>query len=301
MGGLPVQVDTEGLGEPARTLVEKISEAISGIARPWQIRRVARAKADEITILAQAEIAAEVIRAAGQMEITEVQRRAMARFFVEEGMRQENIETITRKALPNVNKDAKPEEMENDWIVHFFDRSRLTSDEDMQVLWARVLAGQANAPGGYSKRTVDILATMEKADAVLFTKLCGFAIRIDGTYPLVYDTHHELYASQGITFDNLAHLEALGVIRFDHLAGFVRRGLGHEGYVDYFGTPLWIGFEKPENNELDVGKVLLTPPGRQLATVCSPEPVDGFANYLREKWKRLGYRVEPGEAGGDAS
>ena len=44
----------------------------------------------------------------------------------------------------------------------------------MQILWARVLAGEANAPGTYSKRTVNLLSDFDKSDAELFTKLCGF-------------------------------------------------------------------------------------------------------------------------------
>ena len=31
--------------------------------------------------------------------------------------------------------------MEADWITHFFEKSRIDSDEEMQELWARVLGG----------------------------------------------------------------------------------------------------------------------------------------------------------------
>ena len=35
--------------------------------------------------------------------------------------------------------------MEEDWIANFFDKCRIVSDSEMQSLWARVLAGEANA------------------------------------------------------------------------------------------------------------------------------------------------------------
>ncbi len=33
------------LSKPATVLVEKISDAVGGIAKPWQIRRIAKAEA----------------------------------------------------------------------------------------------------------------------------------------------------------------------------------------------------------------------------------------------------------------
>ena len=69
------------LSKPATVLIEKISDAIGGIFRPYQIRRIA-----------QAEGEAEKIRTLSQIEITDLQRRAIQRFVVEEAKKQQNIE-----------------------------------------------------------------------------------------------------------------------------------------------------------------------------------------------------------------
>ncbi|MFC1592622.1 DUF2806 domain-containing protein [Chloroflexota bacterium] len=50
---------------------------------------------------------------------------------------------------------------------------RIISDDDMQMLWSRILAGESNSPGTYSKRTINALASFDKVDAELFTKLCS--------------------------------------------------------------------------------------------------------------------------------
>ena len=60
-------------GKPANTLIIKISDAIGGIFKPYQITRVA-----------QAEARAEMIRATTDLKVTELQRRAIRRFFMEE-------------------------------------------------------------------------------------------------------------------------------------------------------------------------------------------------------------------------
>ncbi|SRR5260370_28050179 len=152
------------LSKPATVLIEKVSDAIGGIARAWQIVRVARA-----------EGVAKRIEAQAQIEVSELQQRAWRRFLLEEEHRQKNIENITRKALPDLSEESDPSKMDDDWIANFFDRCRLISDDEMQSLWSRVLAGEANVPGTYSKRTVNLLSTLDKKDAELFTRLCGFA------------------------------------------------------------------------------------------------------------------------------
>ena len=133
------------LTKPATVLIEKISDAVGGIFKPYQMVRVARAEAE-----------AERIRAEAQIQITDLQRRAMYRFLQEEANKQAHIEEITRRALPLLEENATPENVANDWITNFFDKSRIVSDDQMQELWSRVLAGEANSPGAFSRRTVNL-------------------------------------------------------------------------------------------------------------------------------------------------
>lgn len=268
------------ISKPANTLIKKISDAIGGIFKPYQIRRVAQAEAE-----------AEKIKAVTQIEITELQHRAIQRFFIEEAKKQDNIESITSKALPMLEENSKPNEIEDDWITNFFDKCRLISDNEMQVIWSKILAGESNSPGKYSKRTIDMLSSMDKTDADLFTKLCNFSININELCPLVYEPNDNIYQSNGIYFGALTHLESIGLIRFDNLAGFLRTDLKQSGYIKYFSEKVWIELSKPKDNQMDFGKVMLTNVGNQLSTLCEITPIDGFINYLREKWQGLGYKV----------
>ena len=154
----------------------------------------------------------------------------------------------------------------------------------MQSLWSRVLAGEANAPGAFAKRTVNLLADLDKEDAILFMRFCGFGWMIGNVYPLVFDVHASIYNDQGIDFNSLSHLESLGLIQFSHLAGFRRLGIPRVATVFYYGQPVTLTFPKDSDNELEIGKVLLTRAGQQLAPVCVPTPVDGYFQYVKEKW-----------------
>lgn len=267
------------LSKPATVLIEKISEAVGGCFRPYQIKRVAKAEAE-----------AEIIKAQAQIEISELQHRALTRFVAEEAQKQHNIEEITRKAIPQLSNDPKPEEMDNDWIANFFDKCRIISDDEMQSLWAKVLAGEASTPGVFSKRTVNFLSSIDKTDARLFTNLCRFNWLVGSVVPLIYDFDAPIYNTNGINFGVLTHLDAIGLINFNSLSGFERKEVPKRFPVIYFGTTLLIEFDQ-DKNRLPIGKGLLTQTGLELAKICGAKPIDGFLDYVIAKWKAEGLKT----------
>jgi len=269
-------VNLGDISKPADTLIKKVSKAVGGIFAPYQLKRMAKA---------EAEVA--ILKAETDNHIKEIHRRAMHRFIDEEAKRQENIESITGKTLPLLNENAKPDEVEDDWITNFFDKARIVSDSQMQQLWSRVLAGEANAPGTYSKRTVNFLSDLDKTDAAFFGNLCGFAWGIGGAFPLIFDTEKEFYRENQINFQTLSHLESIGLIKFNQLEGFIRIGLPKRFHAAYYGMRLQLEMPGEANNRLEVGSVLLTKVGQELARVCSSKPVPGFFEFVRERWKRF--------------
>jgi hypothetical protein len=263
------------LSQPADTLIKKVSAAVGGIFEPWQIKRVAKAEAEASLIKAKAEI-----------EITDLHRRAMRRFVEEEANRQENMESITEKAIPKLQDNSDPNKMEDDWVTNFFDKSRIVSDSEMQELWASVLAGEANSPGTYSKRTVNFLGDLDKRDAELFTALCRFGWYVGSFTPLIFDPQASIYNDTDLNFNTLTHLDNIGLIQFGSVSGFNRTGLPKEVTVSYCGVPLNLTMEKEEGNQLPIGKVLLSQVGMELVSVCQAPGVEGFVDYVKEKWKQ---------------
>jgi len=261
-------------------LIEKISDAIGGIFRPHQIRRIAQAEAE-----------ADKIRAVSQLEISALQDRAVSRFFIEEAKKQFNIEAITSKALPLLEAGASPQNIEDDWIAHFFDRCRLISDDQMQTLWSKVLAGEANRPGGYSKRTVNLLSSLDKADAELFTGLCSFVWQIGDLLPLIYGHNDKIYADAGLGFGSLMRLDEIGLISFEPINGYVRKSFPQTAVVLFYGKPFEIEFRQPENNILVTGSVLLSKAGQELAPICESAPWPGFQEYVIARWQTMGLQV----------
>ena len=199
------------------------------------------------------------------------------------------MEDITAKAVPQLNENANPNAMDDDWIVNFCDKSRKVFDGEMQALWARVLAGEANAPGTYSKRTVNFLLEMDKDEAELFSKLCKFKWTIDRTVvPLVFNVQEEMYKKHDIGDISMGYLESIGLIQFDKfgfLSGFRLQELPKRVVADYYGKSIHLEMSYDERNELRIGCVYLTIIGQELALLCESGPVDGFFDYVKEIWK----------------
>ena len=262
------------LSKPATMLIEKVSAAVGAIYAPHHVKRMARAEVDS-----------EKIKAIGKIELNEIERRAVERFVHQEARKQTNIEQITAQAAASLPSDAKVENLEEDWVAHFFKQCDTVSDGEMQSLWARLLSGEATKPGTFSKRTIDFTSTIDKKDAALFTTFCQFVwmIRNEPT-PLIYEPTAEIYKKQGITFNELKHLDAIGLISFESVSGYQITGYGKYADVFYYGRPVAIEFEDDTNSQLNIGHALLTRVGMELAPICGSSKNEDFYQYVIREW-----------------
>jgi hypothetical protein len=266
------------LTRPATILIEKISDAVGGLFKPYQVVRVAKAEAE-----------ADLIKAENQIQITDLHRRAMHRFVEEEAKCQANIESITGQALPLLNEKAAPQNVADDWITNFFDKCRIVSDADMQQLWARVLAGEANSPGTFAKRTVNLLADLDRSDAELFTHLCGFNWTICGLLiPLTFDVKHNVYNNEKLDFDALSHLDSLGLIKFNGIGVYTVQNQPKKTSAFYYDRTAELTLKNEMGNNIPAGHTMLTQAGQQLASFCGSRPVEGFFEYVCLTWMESG-------------
>ena len=267
-------VNLGDITKPATVLVEKISDAVGGIFKPHQMRRVAKAEADIALIQAQNEI-----------EITALHQRGLLRWVEEIAEQQFNMEEITSKALPLVGEDASPQFMHKDWITNFFSKCRGISDSGMQELWARILAGEANRSGSFSRKTVNVLEDLGKEEAILFSWLCGFVWKVHTAHcPVVFNSNDEIYQQNRINFLSLTNLETLGLIHYSS-TNVSNTDLPERVVFHYFGRPLELLVSGNSHRRLSVGKVVFTQAGEELSSICNSGPVAGFYDYACNKWE----------------
>jgi Protein of unknown function (DUF2806) len=241
---------------PGEKLVAKLLEALSGtvssVARPWLIKREARAKAvakaesKSIERLAQEKLRLEMkmVRSGKALITSDYQigtsatndERSLAQIRADylnaleaSGMpchrlieveRQINLDQIASIAMDEAVDDeadeADGEPMDPDWFAQWRNRAQDVSNEQMQNLWAKVLKGQTKSSGTFSIHTMDFLSRMSKNDAELIAKVGNVAIDGFGISKNAGDTLDSI----GLTFERLLYLEDLGIL------GGVSSGLG---------------------------------------------------------------------------
>ncbi len=266
------------LSKPATVLVERISDAFEGAFKPFQIKRIA-----------EAETEAAIIKARGEIEISELHRRALTRFVGEETKKQINIESITNLALPELKEDARPEDMEEDWIFNFLDKCRLTSDEDMQMLWAKILSGEANNPGSFSKRTIHFMQTLDKSDAILFKNLCRHNWNGENLEPTPFINSYTLVTRQDIQPSlifkkpTLDHLKEIGLLNLidNHLS--LKEASGNYKLF-YFGLPVRIRINSNFPALYGLSLIKFTQIGRELALICGADPDIDVMDLKIKEW-----------------
>ncbi len=271
-------INASGLSKPADTLVTKISNAIGRHFDPRQEVRMAEAAAqvDRIRRMEAAET---------DIEIIELKERAAYRFANEEMTKQLNMENVINKALPGLDENSNPEAMENDWILNFFDKCRMVSDDDMQQIWAGILAGEGNNPGSFSRRTVNLVADLDKRDAELFKCLCSFVWTVGNELvPFVFDTQEEIYNRHGINFETLGDLDAIGLIHFDAIGRFQILHLPRTFPFFYGNRRVDLTMPNDSENKLSTGRVLLTRAGGELARISGAVVVEDFFEYVYDRW-----------------
>jgi Protein of unknown function (DUF2806) len=262
------------LSKPATVLIEKVCNAVGVLYEPTRMRRAAQAEADS-----------ERIKALARVELTSLQERAVERLVHQEARKQQNIEDITSQAAAQLPPEASPEKLDDDWVAHFFKQCETVSDKEMQSLWAKLLAGEATKPATFSKRTVDFVASMDKRDAALFTLLGKFVWSLGDPTPLIFDPNAEYLKKTGLNFKNFKHLDAIGLISFESVAGYQATGLSKHAVAIYFDRLVLIEFPQDTNNTLELGKVLLTSTGKELFTICGATMDDEYFRDVLKYWR----------------
>ncbi|MGO8094663.1 DUF2806 domain-containing protein [Rhizobium leguminosarum] len=267
------------LGKTGEALVNRVSNAIGVVFEPHRMRREARAKID----VAEAETKAEIIRAEARLKISEIEARGLQRMIYEEGRNQENIESITAKAIPHLSENAKPDDLDEDFVRYLFDKAKLVSNEEVQELWAKILAGEVNVAGSFSRRAMDVVSQLSKEDAALFTRFSRSVWVMGRLTPIIpaegaYDAEDEFTLS----FADLQHLESIGLITFSGTNTYSRRGFGKRGRVHYYGCPVDLEFQSEGKNDIVVGIALLTATGAELVRISGAESsVPAFEEALQ--------------------
>lgn len=297
-------------------LVDYAASGIGSVAgsmlAPWRARREARAKqivatgdADALLIQAKAQAEARALLVSQDADVTgalDIANTVNQRIQFQERKRQINIASVVRQAASQLgDKEVENHEPDHDWTARFFNEVQDVSSEEMQLLWAKVLAGEVERAGSTSLRTLGILKNLDQAMARLFRKFCSACVFLSPDGKTLMDARvpslggnagSNSLREYGLNFDALNRLNENGLIISDYNSWYDYRlstGLSLDNPPQLIRIPFrfqnryWVLVstgERNSNKEFRLSGVALTRSGRELSRVVGSEVMDEFSQDL---------------------
>lgn len=290
--------DIFGLSQPLTKLIETVSCGIGKLYEPTHIKRLAKAKAEEIRVISDTvadnlnlpvsyhngEIGIDATDANGLVQ------RAENRFLFQQMKKQQNIEAVVENAYEELSKTTvvSSNPVDEDWISSFFDFVANVSNDQMQILWGKVLAGEVEKPGSFSIRTLDVLRKMTQEDARCFANIVPFVLKCpgdkDSSYydffiPAYLDSKKRLLEKYGVSFPSIIRLDEAQLVSSNSLIS-VGSILQPGGSALFEGSSAAVSIKNIGSNDIKLyhSAYLLTAAGMELFSVvsdvqcqCAPE------------------------------
>lgn len=263
-----------------------------------QVRRIeAESEAGALQIISKAQSEARQYTIAPNAEVRGTvgitRDGVMRRIEFQERKRLSNISGVVRDAADELgDKEVSDHQPDPDWTARFFDGVQDVSSEDMQKIWARILAGEVESPGRTSLRTLDTLRNMTKRDAEIFGRVCDFVINGDLVF---YNESVEDMTS--LNYTKLIHLQDCRLVNAgSDLVTNLAWGEPPHITLPHHGGFLEIskenGLEKAQG-ELEIPVVVLTTAGRELCQFVqgdvNMEYLRALGHFLKSKGSDLVY------------
>lgn len=204
-----------------------------------------------------------------------------------------NSKKIYEQAKNHFNPHTREDSIDDDWLHFFFDKAGKVSNESMQIIWAKLLAGEFNKQGSISRKLIHIISIMDVHSAKSFQTFCLYVFERCKLLT-AYNTEAELIPAGFYenSFDFRLKVEEWlkgeGYTDYRELAGEITmnaselNSLENLGLVQKVpdskcGVTLMYSLENDENiyivpqddSEIPLGQYALTPEGKQLRNILN--------------------------------
>lgn len=280
------------LVEPTMKLMDMVGGAIGTAYEPRHKRKMADATAYEISVIGEAMrntadmpvVYNQEGVAINSEDFSRLMQRAGTRLVLQETIKQHNIESVIDHAYDILEKeDACSEEpVEQGWINRFFDSVADISDEDLQMLWGKVLAGEVKRPKSYSLRTLETLKNLSKYEAELFEKIVPYVMNMGGN--LFLPSNNELLQKYGVAYGEIINLDECGLINSGAFVSLNPVISNKEPLPIHNSSKLMLvhGVESSET-KISVGEYGLTKAGEEMYNILNVVPNDDYFHEFAEE------------------
>lgn len=207
-----------------------------------------------------------------------------------------NQAKILNVSLNNVSETAKPENIDDDWLLYFMHKASYVSNEQMQYVWGRILAEACDNPEFCTKTLLNTLSLMNRKQAECFNSICKFRLvnmdispqnnDVISVYPVIFFSKGaEGYGTQGLTNRRILELQHLGLIDVDSKKEFVV-------YTDLLKLrDSKNSVEVIGKGKVEIGNIMFTYDGFLLQKIIDDYYDHQIMDYNIRIWIRKGYQV----------
>jgi hypothetical protein len=246
----------KALSAPVTKLIEVAAAGCGKLYEPTGIVRKARAEGEAMVILEEAKSRG-----------SDIARRSAQRLLDVEERRQGNIDSVLRQAAGLLPDTVSEKPVDRDWSARFFSEVQDIGNEEMQTVWAKLLAGEVTQPGAFSHRTLWVVKNLAPIEAALFNTLCKNSFRtLDDAdpSPFVGIPDQTFWEGLGFTYMELQQLQNAGLVVNEPM-GLEQRGVTH---TVLRGPTVSLLLEAEKPTSLRLGEVSLTVAGAELSRIC---------------------------------
>lgn len=209
-----------GLTDPITKLIEVVANGVGVLYEPTRIIRAGKAEGQRLIERKKAEL--------NNLELDEDFRERMANRMVHrEIQKQHNIDAISRIAIEEVSKNDEitDEKVDEDWVNRFFRYAEDVSNEDLQKIWGKILAGEVRRPNSYSLRTLEFIKNLSSKEAELIFKCFTLVIGTKSRADFIFNSAQVKNKNYFLTHEEGLLLMELGILNVNSMQlGFTKLG-----------------------------------------------------------------------------
>lgn len=282
-----INVDLQPLADVVNNVIDKFSQAVGWYARP-------RGERKDFEIALEQYIA-EIQSDPSLNSLVKAAKISSARKDIKEYVNMQDILQHAQEFGCFCKNDEEP--LDEDWAMFFYDRAKNISCEEAKILWGKVLAQECNVGGSIPKQLIQTMSLMSKEDAELFNKVCGFCVErlfdnIQSEKMLLVDMNDStgFVIEQKMNSSAIVNLEALGLVKLISTGTVI----GCEGNRNVLGLRYHgININIHVNDEsVSTGNLVFTKSGALLAELIEVPALDGFLDYVKNKYEKENCIVE---------
>lgn len=213
-----------------------------------------------------------------------------------------HVEEAVCSAERFLEDDRQYEMPKREFVDDFVAAAEDVNDRDVLLMFGRILAGEMESPGSFSKRTMDVLSKMNRTEAEVFQKVCGFSTYVlldpddclEKESPVVAlksDDGYHSYNNGKVTIDEMSILNVIGILDTTLCTTVkVPQGVRRFFYTAHGIISVANDGDSGEK-ETEFSSSVFLPTGIELARICSVGSDPELYGFLTDKFKSEGFVV----------